>query len=220
MIAALQRVGLSGYEAKAYLALLAAGVPLNGYAVAKRSGVPRSTVYETLAKLVARGAAFEVRDGDGVAGYLPLPSASLLSRLRHDLGTSLDDLEAALSQLVPAVSSHLVQSLHDVDSVVRRAEDVISGAREELQVSLCSPERPALQAALQRAAARQVRVSTVTSSSEEQPLRLLVVVADRCEVVIGGAAGDEVWGIWSDDPAVVLVAAGFLRQDLPLEVGP
>ena len=41
---------------------VAAGTPLNGYEVAKRSGVPRSTVYETLAKLVGRGAAYEVRE--------------------------------------------------------------------------------------------------------------------------------------------------------------
>ena len=60
----LKGAGLSGYEAKAYLALLAGGEPMNGYEVAKASGVPRSTVYETLGKLVARGAAFEV-NGDG-----------------------------------------------------------------------------------------------------------------------------------------------------------
>ena len=48
----LKDAGLSGYEGKAYLALLAAGEPLNGYEVAKASGVPRSTVYETLGKLV------------------------------------------------------------------------------------------------------------------------------------------------------------------------
>src|SRR5262249_33872361 len=40
----LQELGMSGYEAKAYIALVAAGEPLNGYEVAKRSGVPRSTV--------------------------------------------------------------------------------------------------------------------------------------------------------------------------------
>jgi len=55
----LQHLGMSGYEAKAYVALVASGVPINGYEVAKKSGVPRSTVYEPLGKLAARGAAFE-----------------------------------------------------------------------------------------------------------------------------------------------------------------
>ncbi len=56
VIEELQHLGMSGYEAKAYVALVAAGTPLNGYEVAKHSGVPRSTVYETLGKLVGRGA--------------------------------------------------------------------------------------------------------------------------------------------------------------------
>ena len=41
----LRRIGMSGYEAKVYIAMLAAGAPLNGYELAKQSSVPRSTVY-------------------------------------------------------------------------------------------------------------------------------------------------------------------------------
>ena len=78
MVEELQRLGMSGYEAKAYVALVAAGGPLNGYEVAKRSGVPRSTVYETLAKLVGRGAAYEVRAGEDGVGYISLPPSALL----------------------------------------------------------------------------------------------------------------------------------------------
>jgi sugar-specific transcriptional regulator TrmB len=40
----LQAAGMSGYEAKAYLSLLSHGTVMNGYEVAKSSGVPRSTV--------------------------------------------------------------------------------------------------------------------------------------------------------------------------------
>ena len=72
--------GMSGYEAKAYVALLGAGEPLNGYEVAKLSGVPRSTVYETLGKLVARGFAFQVSEDDTVS-YVPLPADALVGPL-------------------------------------------------------------------------------------------------------------------------------------------
>jgi len=47
-LAQLQQLGLSGYEGKAYLSLLAAPEALNGYELAKASGVPRSTVYEVI----------------------------------------------------------------------------------------------------------------------------------------------------------------------------
>jgi len=95
----LQRLGMSGYEAKAYVALVASGTPLNGYEVAKRSGVPRSTVYETLAKLVGRGAAYEVRAGEDAVGYIALPPSALLDRLRREFDQSIDVLSAALPEL-------------------------------------------------------------------------------------------------------------------------
>src|SRR5665647_693368 len=80
----LQQLGMSGYEAKAYVALISADRPVNGYEVAKRSGVPRSTVYETLSKLVARGAAYEVKGPESSTDYLPLPPAHLLDRMQRE----------------------------------------------------------------------------------------------------------------------------------------
>src|SRR3954467_3727444 len=93
----LQRLGMSGYEAKAYLALVAAGSPLTGYEVAKRSGVPRSTVYETLAKLVAREAAFEVRADPESTIYVALPPDTLLRRVRRVFDDNLDRLSGSLA---------------------------------------------------------------------------------------------------------------------------
>ncbi|MEW6471376.1 MAG: helix-turn-helix domain-containing protein [Actinomycetota bacterium] len=106
----LQTLGMSGYEAKAYVVLVAAGQPLNGYEVAKPSGVPRSTVYETLAKLVARGAAYEVRTGDGTIEQLPLPPASLVSRLRLDFDSSLESLEDSLARMAVMPETHLIDN--------------------------------------------------------------------------------------------------------------
>ena len=96
VIEELQHLGMSGYEAKAYVALVAAGTPLNGYEVAKHSGVPRSTVYETLGKLVGRGAAYEVLAGEASVGYISLPPSALLDRMRREFDRSIDTLRSAL----------------------------------------------------------------------------------------------------------------------------
>ena len=48
--ALLQQLGFSEYEARAYLALLQRN-PLNGYELAKVSGLPRANVYAVLQKL-------------------------------------------------------------------------------------------------------------------------------------------------------------------------
>ncbi|WIM98463.1 helix-turn-helix domain-containing protein [Actinoplanes oblitus] len=56
LVGHLCELGFSPYEARCYAGLLGAGA-LTGYAVAKRTGVPQPKVYETLRRLVARGAA-------------------------------------------------------------------------------------------------------------------------------------------------------------------
>src|ERR1700742_1023108 len=132
VIAELQRLGMSGYEAKAYVALVAAGSPLNGYEVAKRSGVPRSTVYETLAKLVGRGAAYEVRAGEASVGYISLPPASLLDRLRREFDQSMDTLRAELPQVASPPQVRLIHNLADRASLLARAEDVVAAARKDV----------------------------------------------------------------------------------------
>ena len=48
--------------------------------------------------------------------------------------------------------------------------------------------------------------------------RLLVVAPDRESVLIGGAVGDSMWGLFSDDPAVVLLAVEYVRHDISYQV--
>lgn len=234
----LQRLGMSGYEAKAYVALVAAGSPLNGYEVAKRSGVPRSTVYETLGKLVGRGAAYEVRAGDASVGYLSLPPAALLDRMRREFDRSIDVLAAELPQLASPPEVRLVHSLADRTSLLERAEDVVAAARGELFVSGWPSEIAPLKDVARRAEDEGVDVSVVVFGDDPDPVgrttthrfsspevvhenlgcRLLVVAADREQAVIGGVVNGQAWGVYTDDPAVVLVAVEYVRHDIAMHV--
>jgi sugar-specific transcriptional regulator TrmB len=231
--------GMSGYEAKAYLALLAAGRPLNGYEVAKASGVPRSTVYETLAKLVARGASFEVRVGSsGPTAYVALPAESFIAKLRRDFDDNVDSLGKALATVAEMPEANLVHHIRGRANVVDRARELIQRAREDLFVSIWAEEASDLENDFRQAVRRGVDVSIVAFgdvpyevghfyrhafSSPEVVLRrlgarLFVVADDRRSVLVGGAFGDETWGMWSDDPAVVLVAVEFVRHDIAMQV--
>src|SRR6266542_3193328 len=64
--ALLQQLGFSEYEARAYLALLQRN-PLNGYELAKVSGLPRANVYAVLQKLEDRGRSFASTHPTGCA---------------------------------------------------------------------------------------------------------------------------------------------------------
>ena len=68
--ALLQQLGFSEYEARAYLALLQRN-PLNGYELAKVSGLPRANVYAVLQKLEERGAVVRLDMPSG-ARYAPV----------------------------------------------------------------------------------------------------------------------------------------------------
>lgn len=234
----LKDAGLSGYEAKAYIALLAAGGPMNGYEVAKTSGVPRSTVYETLGKLVARGAAFEVNGTGETVSYVPLPSDALIGRLRRQTHDTISGLEAVLPMVGQALAARVVQPLTGRAAVISRAIDVIESARRTYWLSVWPQEAAELIPAAAAAIARGVEGFTIAygavdaipgrvfTHSYSSPAvvearlqcRLSIVVADHDQAIIGGVTADAVWGMWSDDRAVALLAAEHVRHDIALQL--
>ncbi|MBO2455691.1 TrmB family transcriptional regulator [Actinomadura barringtoniae] len=228
----LQRLGMSGYESKAYVALVAAGKPINGYEVAKRSGVPRSTVYETLGKLVARGAAYEVKGSADATDYLPLPPEALLERMRREFDGSVEALKSALPKVVAQPEAPLIHGLRDGEAMLARAEDVVAGARGDLFLSVWPDEARRLAVGVRAAAERGVAVSAVSYGEDELKVgtvhtrasedglgyRLLVVVGDRREAIVGGFGEGGAWGIYTADPAVAMMAAEYVRQDMALRI--
>lgn len=234
----LKDAGLSGYEAKAYLALLAAGAPRNGYEVAKASGVPRSTVYETLAKLVARGAAVEVTSTAGSVAYAPLPAEALIGRLRRHTRDTISGLEAVLPQIGGALTARVVQHVAGLDHVIERAVDTVGSAASTLWLSIWPQESKALVGAVDDAVARGVDVFAIAYGDvaplagrvyhhqysapevveERLGCRISIVVADHDQALIAGVMDDDVWGMWSDDRVVALLAAEHVRHDIALQI--
>lgn len=240
VVAQLQSLGMSGYEAKAYLALISAGEALNGYEVAKRSGVPRSTVYEILGKLTARSAAYEVKGDGGATSYVPVPPSMLLSRIRRETEASLDGLEHALRHVTTPRTSHLTHTLNTRRQLIERCQDLIGAAEETLLLFVGPVEYREFTPLLRQAEQRGVRVEIVYASmdepdeqigytvlhriSSEEELRasfgcqLLIVGMDDEQVVIGGLLDDEAWGVFADDPAIVLVATAHVRYELRIQL--
>src|SRR6201987_6397819 len=79
--AALTELGFSQYEARTYTGLIGRE-PMTGYAIAKETLVPQPKVYETLGRLVERGA---VLQGSGSpAQFVAVAPARRLSRLGRE----------------------------------------------------------------------------------------------------------------------------------------
>jgi sugar-specific transcriptional regulator TrmB len=229
-------LGMTSYEARAYVALLAAGKQLNGYEVAKRSGLPRTAIYETLSKLTARGAAFEVRNDDDAVAYLPLPGESYLARLQSQFG----DTMAALRESVPRVSRpapKVVHRLEDSQGVLARARDLIRGASKEVYLMLFAEELTLIADDLQAAEQRGIEVTTVLIGESDTEIgtmyrhrfrdaehvaarlgcRLFLVVVDIDDLLISAAVDDHIAGMYTNEPAMVLVALELIRHDAAIQ---
>jgi len=102
----LTKLGLTMYEAKAYLALIRRGSS-TAAEVARIAGVPRQRIYDVLASLVERGFA-STRPGK-VAKYVAAAPDSAIARLVADHRQALDRLERGaddmIGELAPAFTA-------------------------------------------------------------------------------------------------------------------
>src|SRR6476661_6173019 len=107
--ALLQQLGFSEYEARAYLALLQRN-PLNGYELAKLSGLPRANIYAVLQKLEERGAAVRLDLPNGTR-YAPIAPAELIRRLATRFQDTLSGAQQALENLATPADPEYVWNI-------------------------------------------------------------------------------------------------------------
>jgi sugar-specific transcriptional regulator TrmB len=136
--ALLQQLGFGEYEAKAYLALVQRS-PLNGYEVAKASGIPRANVYSVLQKLEERGVIIRL-DTPESARFVPVPPAELTQRLAHAFQTALEAAKQALEEIASPVDREYIWNARGYPALLDHARSLLENARERLQVAI-SPRR-------------------------------------------------------------------------------
>lgn len=234
----LQRIGMSSYEAKAYVALLGASSPMNGYEVAKQSGVPRSTVYETLAKLVARGAASVVSNDEGTSRYVALESNRFVDGVRRDTSATLEGLDAVLSELSGKQNTTVVVHVNGRAQVRDRFIDVINKSRERCWLSVWPRGAEELRESATVAVDRGVELTSVVFgrgvdfpgqvieheySDPDTVVNVMgclfyVAVADQSEAIIGIRENGSTWGVWSDDLAIVTLALQYVYHDISMQL--
>lgn len=235
----LKTVGLTEYEAKAYIALVALGEPMNGYEVSKASGIPRSTIYEVLAKLVARGAAIQVHGvGRSTESFVALPVDSFIEGYRSKLSSTLDGLAETLPRVAAKNRTHLVQKLAGQEAIAQRMNDVVARAQQYVWLSIWPDLAPAVKRSATARAKDGVDIASIVFgevasfpglvvsheylspavTEERLGCRLYIVAADHQEVVIATAEGENWQGMWSDDLAVSLMAAEHVRFDMTIQI--
>jgi len=226
----LAKIGFSEYEAKAYTALLRKS-PVTGYELSKLSAVPRSMIYEVLAKLAARGAVMTLHQ-EGATRYAPVPAAEFLDQLHREHEEVIAALKDELADLGAAPDLEYVWNIEGYENILAKAEEMIRQARECAYLAIQSDTLPALRPALEEAIGRGVRVVVyttaaldlpgaqvvVTPMSEEASERVeglgLILTIDEEEVLISEwATKARARASWTSSPLLVFIAEHHLRTD-------
>lgn len=230
----LQKLGFSPYECKAYTTLLKTS-PITGYEISKRSGVPRSMIYEVLGKLLDKGAVNTV-PSDPIT-YVPLAAKELVQRLRASFEQSFSFLEQNLSALEGEREADVIRRIQSDGAVMDEMQQMIAGASEEIWLSVWEPQAQALSSAISRREAEGVLVYSILFGDAQTRVgvtfhhdymvpevveermggRLTILVRDQQEVLIANfSAQAAAWAVKTEDPALVLVALEYIRHDIML----
>jgi sugar-specific transcriptional regulator TrmB len=227
----LQTVGMTEWEARSYLALLEEA-PVSGYAVAKRSGVPRSKIYEVLNSLIGKGAVHVAR-GD-TALYGPLPPKELIERLRSQTTNHLDAAEAAMADYAEQVGGNaVIWDLQGRIAILERARQLIRSAHRRISIEIWEADAAELRPDLRTAAGRGVEIIVVAYGDPDYPFaqvyphpstdevttglggRWLVISADNREVVAGiVSSGTQSRAAWTSHPALVVPITELIAHDI------
>jgi HTH-type transcriptional regulator, sugar sensing transcriptional regulator len=143
MIPQLTRLGLTSYEAKAYVALLRRDSSTAAEA-ARLGGVPRQRIYDVLATLVGKGLAI-ARPGT-VVKYAATSPEVALERLLTDHRRSLSDLERVAASLTEELTHayeagqehtdplEYIEVLRDKHAIDERFSELQDGVKREILV--------------------------------------------------------------------------------------
>jgi predicted transcriptional regulator len=233
IVTALQLLGFAEYEARAYIALVKRN-PVNGYELAKNSGIPRANIYAVIDRLTARRAVVRL-DEPGGTRFAPVPPAELLRRLGGEFQQIANDASRSLEALGTPTEPEAVWNVHGYPALLDQARSAISTAQREVLLAVWPQEASLLKPAVSAAEARDVAITTLCMSACEQECggcrgriyryrvvpasakRWLVVVPDGDEVVAGEVESEsEAFSIKTRQRLVVDVASSYIRRSIAL----
>ena len=212
--------GFTPTESLVYATLLRLG-PSTGYAVARGARLARANAYSALEGLVTRGAATRSPPPARPARYRPTDPQALIAHLATLQGLALDRLTVALRDashpgepVTKEVSGgRAVANL--VLQLVARAERRVEGL---LAGELWRPTLPAWRRAGERA---QVELRITGELPPDPPAWVraapadaaphTILVVDEAQLVVTSGAGEQIAGLWSSHPLMVMLARRALQ---------
>jgi sugar-specific transcriptional regulator TrmB len=236
LVGALEALGFTLNEARAYVALLGRG-PSTGYEVGQAAAVPRSAVYGVLRRLVDRGAARSVpaRDGEPER-FVAVAADALATLLRKRFEAQSNTVEQLARELAAPPPPPEAFTVRGYPRILEEAERLVSGATAKVLVSGWPRELASLSAAIERAVKRGVFAVVFTHAAPPAGLageifthglreadlegfwkhRLVVVVDDARTLVGAVERSPEDAAVLSGTAAIAELATSQIALDITL----
>jgi HTH-type transcriptional regulator, sugar sensing transcriptional regulator len=235
----LKELGFGEYEARVYVALLQHS-PVNGYELARQSGVPRGSIYGALARLEEKGAVVRLATPEGTR-YGPVATEEVLSQAGARFQRTLGHLRERLAEVTAPPKAEHVWTARGYGPLLDHARALTTAAEERLLLATWPQEAAVLSEHTADAHGRGVQLRTLCLANCPQPCghcrghvyryevmpqnarRWLLLVVDGREVLAGeispGAAHDEVASatmVRTRQPLLVGLAESYVCQSTAL----
>lgn len=227
----MMQLGFTLYEAKAYICLLQ-NYPVTRYEISKKSGVPRSAIYDIVRKLENFGAVSIISTNP--EKYVPLPPEEFLRMLERRYQQKLKDFRESLSEMNTDVEPEQLWNITGYKNLLEKAKEMIQKAKNEIYLSAWKSEILELEDELHNAEERGVKVVIFSftktpsfgmvfsySLNEKELEKIwghkLILVCDREELLMGEANRQtQRKAAWTKNKAIVSIAANHVVLDITL----
>ncbi len=228
----MKKVGLGENEAKAYLTLLK-NHPINGYALSKHSGIPRSKVYEVLENLKTKQMVFEQEEGKSKT-YSPMEPEFFVRRTREVYDKTISVIDNYTQRVFKSEAAHGVRVIKGKKDIVEFIALLLRSAGERVSLSIWEEDIGHFQDEIDEVLGRGVKLRGIFFGEEspysqlinhrrckrvftEKKERHIVLIVDNNAVVSGVLSrGEESQVTWTNDPGFVELSEDYIIHDISL----
>ena len=228
----LTSLGLTEYEARAYVALISNGEPMTAYEVAKESSIPTSKIYEVMGRLIDREVAQPI-ESSGTRRYTGIAPDEFLAREKARFENSVDRAGKRLASVRSGARVTTIWNISDREHLIEKSIRMIDAAKESILISVFREEMDDIHTYLKKAEKRKVKIAVVHFGEydksagmtfahpiadtifEEKGGRSISLVTDSNEALIGTITpkGD-VEGGWSCSHGFVTLTEDYIKHDI------
>jgi sugar-specific transcriptional regulator TrmB len=223
-------LGLSEYEAKAYIALLQSH-PATAYETAKMSGLPTSKIYEVLSRLAEKKMVLEMVE-NARKRYIPQEPEEVITTYKNRIDSTLESLSRDLLVINKETNVSYIWNISDYEDFLEKAKSVVLKAKESILLSVWHEEFIHLADLIEEKSSRvqlaiihfgkpKVNLGQMFAHPIEDTLyaekggRGFTLVADRKECLMGTVFKDNmVQGAWSRNDGFVMLAEDYIKHDI------